>query len=74
MPRWDDPDREDELARLLREIEAAERLIAELPPGSRDRTFVERTVEVLNERIRELLGMAGDAAMATGDDAGEAQS
>jgi hypothetical protein len=57
VPRWDDPDREDELAQLVHEIDNAERLIAELPSRSRDREFVERTVDVLNARVRLLLGV-----------------
>jgi hypothetical protein len=57
MPQWDDLDREDELARLIVDIDAAERLIAELPPRSRDRELVERTVDALNARVRLLLGV-----------------
>ena len=57
VPQWDDADRQDELARLVREIDAAEKLIAELPPRSRDRAFVERTVTVLEARVRSLLGV-----------------
>ena len=55
MPRWDEPDVQESIAHVLRELRAAEELCAELPAASRDRELIERTIAKLNERLAELL-------------------
>jgi hypothetical protein len=66
---------DDELARLLGELVAAQKLRPTLPTGSPDRLMVERAIVVLDLRIRRSLGSAErdgnatrarDGAMATG--------
>jgi hypothetical protein len=46
---------DDQLARLLAELAAAEELRGSLPMGSRDRALVEQTIVVLELRIRAAL-------------------
>jgi len=55
MPRWTRPDAQDEIARLLRDIDAAQALCEVLPRGSRDREMVERTMAELNAQIVRIL-------------------
>ena len=51
MRRWDELKPEDEIAELLHDIAAAERLLGTLPNGSVDHAMIQRTIERLNARV-----------------------
>ena len=53
-PPWDLPDPDDEIASLTGELGAAQALLAVLPTGP-DRAMVERTIEILTDRLRVLV-------------------
>jgi hypothetical protein len=59
MSRWDEPTLEDEIAWLVRDLNAAEDVRDALPPASRDRALVEETIRSLGLRLTILLRSSG---------------
>jgi hypothetical protein len=55
MPHWDEPDEQDVIAAVTRDLFAAESLVKVLPVGSRDRELVERTIDALIAHLRDLI-------------------
>jgi hypothetical protein len=59
MSRWDEVARDDEIAWLLRDLNAALDVRDALPVASRDRALVEQTINTLSIRLEHSLNSSG---------------